>query len=91
MFRSFAVAIVITSCAHGVDLGYNDHLCTRPEQSVYGAVLQTCVADPDSGFAKCRYRVVNVPIDCECREVWIRLDCRSEWDMFRRVCECAGR
>lgn len=87
-----AIVVTALSCAQmpEVDLGYSDEHCTRPRESIDGTVIQTCYVEPTDGFAMCRYRVVHVPLSCECREWRVRLTCTGEWERLRRKCLCEG-
>jgi len=85
-----AMVVFPISCSEipHVDLGYSNRHCTLARQSIEGSVVQTCYAEPTEGFAMCRYRLVHVPLGCECREWRVRLTCKGQWEKVKRVCEC---
>jgi len=90
MIAIAAFVVVPASCSQlpSIDTGYSDRHCTLARQSIEGSVVQTCYAESTEGFAMCRYRLVHVPLGCECREWRVRLTCKGQWEKVKRVCEC---
>lgn len=86
-----AFVVIPISCATtNPDLGYSDQDCTRPQQSIDGTVVQTCYVNAVDGFSMCRYRVVNTPVGCQCREWRARFSCDGQWEKIKRKCVCDG-